>query len=345
MGKNDAVKELLTDEEIAALEDDEGGADPNSSGDDDGDDVDDDAASDAAEAAAAAAKDDGKADEDGDPAPDEGENAQEPVAGKDQPVAAEQQPKADPVADPTDGKQDTHPGGDDDIAMSVPQANWLLPENPKNKIDAIEANLDELAKKFDDGELTGTEFRQQSRQLERERDDLRFAQERARAKEETAMEGWHEACDTFVAKNAAFEKAGPLRSMLDSEVRRIQDHLISQGRNYLHPSILERAADNVRKSAAELLGVQIEVKNADGTPHKAAAPAAKEPAPKAKPRTEPPVPALSAVPVAADEGIEGGEFAYLDRLAERDPIAFEKALETMQKKEPEKAEAYLAYIS
>lgn len=338
--KNEAVKELLTDEELAALEDDEGGSDPDSAGDDD-DAAGDDAAAAAAKDAAAAKADGDDDDDDPDAADaDAGDQAAAAVADPATPAAAAgDAPAADPAPSPDAGEQNAEA---DDITASVPQATWLLPQDHKGKIEALEANLDELAKKFDDGELTGTEFRQQSRQIERERDDLRFAMERASIKEDAAKDGWYEACDSFLAQNAAFAKEGPLRNMLDSEVRRIQETLGAQGKNYMHPSVLQRAADNVRKSAAELLGVQIEVKDVNGKP---TTPAAKQEAPKAKPRAADPVPTLSNVPVAGDETIDGGEFAYLDRLANSNPIEFEKELAKMQAKDPEKAEKYLAYIN
>lgn len=336
-----ALDDMLTEEELAALSDDDAGDNP-------GDNPGDAAPTEGDEAAAAAAPDEGEEGSDaGEP--------QDPAASADKPDAAAEAAAAAAAADPNSaaepepaGEEQTaaSSGSDDDAVASVPPMTWALPADHKDKIESVEKSLDELAQKFDDGELLATEYRQQSRALQNQLDEMKKLRDRAENKEADARESWVEACDKFLADNKHFATQGPLRQMLDAEVRRIQEYLGQNGRNYLHASVLDLAAENVKRSAAALLGVQINTDEAGkGKQKQNTAPAPKAPAATVKPREAQPVPTLSAVPVDAEDDIESGEFAYLNRLADKDWPAYERELEKLQRTDQDKYNAYMAYVN
>lgn len=334
-----ALDDMLTEEELAALSDDDAGDNPG-----------DAAPAEADEAAAAAASEEG--DEESDAA-----DPQDAAANADKPDAAAEatDAEANAAADPQPGA-DTEPVGeeqssassasDDDVVASVPPMTWALPADHKEKIESVEKSLDELAEKFDNGELLATEYRQQSRALQKQLDEMNKLRDRAENKEADARESWVEACDKFLADNKHFATPGPLRQMLDAEVRRIQEHLGQNGRNYMHASVLDLAAENVKRSAAALLGVEINTDDGGkGKQKQNTTPAPKEPAATVKPRAAQPVPTLSAVPVDAEDDIESGEFAYLNRLADKDWPAYERELEKLQRTDQDKYNAYMAYVN
>lgn len=347
--KKNAFEDLLTEEELASLADDEGGADPDETGADDADDE-------TTQANEAGAGEDDDGDDNttsGDPdpaaaAPDNQPDAQNTAdvvadaqAGGDQAAAAEApQASADAAEDNTS-----------DIPEEVDPATWLNKTENKERIKELDAQLDALADRFDNGEFTAAEYRQQQRKLQDQRDDLRSAVDQATFREDNANQGWNKACRDFMKDNPVYAKAGPLASMLDAEVRRIQTAYIEKGFNYFDPSILARAEQNVRRSAAELLGVQIESKSEEQKSAANAASAKQPPTPtppKAmtpQQRKQEPVPTLSGVPVAGEEAIGSGEFAWLDRLADSDPLRYEAEMKKLEAKEPEKYQQYLAYAN
>jgi hypothetical protein len=350
MGKaKQAFEDLLTEEEIAALADDEGGADPGETETDAEDEGDPDAGEAGAE----------EGDGDGNDKPDAAAAAEgadeDPQAVKTEPDVTAQPDAAaaaaaeEPAAAAHETTTDTDP---DEIPEDVDAAIWLNKVADKERVKEVDAALDALAAKFDDGEMTAQEYRQQQRQLQDKRDDLRSAVEQATFHETAANQTWTKACREFMKDNPMYAKQGPLSSMLDAEVRRIQNAYIDKGLNYFDPGILTRAETNVRKSAAELLGVQIDGKGekpkqdaaADAGGKQPPAPTQPKPA-AAQARKEQPVPTLSAVPVAGEEAIGNGEFAWLDRLADSDPLKYEAEMKKLETKDPEKYQQYLAYTN
>ncbi len=334
------LDDMLTEEELAALSDDDAGDNP-------GDNPGDAALAEGDEATAAAEPDEGEEGSDAGETPDPAASADkpDPAAEAAATAAADTQPAAEP--DPAGDEQPAaSSASDDDAVASVPPMTWALPADHKDKIESVEKSLDELAQKFDDGELLATEYRQQSRALQNQLDEMKKLRDRAENKEADARESWMDACDKFLAENKHFSTPGPLRQMLDAEVRRIQEHLGQNGRNYMHASVLDLAAENVKRSAAALLGVQINTDDVGkGRQKQNAAPAPKAPAAAVKPREAQPVPTLSAVPVDAEDDIESGEFAYLNRLADKDWPAYERELEKLQRTDQDKYNAYMAYVN
>jgi hypothetical protein len=349
MGKaKQAFEDLLTEEEIAALADDEAGADPSETITDAEDEGDPDAGEEGAEEGDADGKDKPEADalaaEGADAAPEPAKTVPEATTQPDAAAAA--------AAEEHDVAANTAPAeaDPDEIPEDVDAAIWLNKVADKERVKEVDAALDALAAKFDDGEMTAQEYRQQQRQLQDKRDDLRSAVEQATFHETAANQTWTKACREFMKDNPMYAKQGPLSSMLDAEVRRIQNAYIDKGLNYLDPGILTRAETNVRKSAAELLGVQIEGKGEKPKPDAAEAaakqaPTPAQPKPAAAQRKEHPVPTLSAVPVAGEEAIGNGEFAWLDRLADSDPLKYEAEMKKLETKDPEKYQQYLAYTN
>ena len=273
--------------------DDEAGGD----GDDDNDD--DDAA-----AAAEAAKI--KADEEASPAAA---------------AAAAEAAKADGVADA---------GGDgsDTPDPNEKQPSWIVPNDLKEKLEDIDKKRDELAQKFDDGELTAQELREQLKPLDKEFRDIDSRLLRADIAKETAIEGWKDTVSGFFDVHAAYKTSDVLRGMLDAEVRRLQAEAI----NPLNPKILDRAHANIADEVKKAFGIDLPMSKKDHDK------TADKPPLKAKARDEPP-PNLGKVPAAdATDADDGGEFSYLDRLSEKDSVAYEDALSKLS---PAKLDAYM----
>jgi hypothetical protein len=70
----------------------------------------------------------------------------------------------------------------EDIAEDEPEEQaprWILPADHQTKIDDIEAQKDALTEKFDDGELTGGEYRASMKALDKQADELKSVKIRA----------------------------------------------------------------------------------------------------------------------------------------------------------------------
>lgn len=300
--------ELLTEEELAGLEDDslvDEGADEN-----DDDDGDEDPAA-AAAAAAAAAKPDLNPGDGGD------EDAAKAATDK---AAKDAADKA-----PTDAAAAA--AGDDDaaakpVATQFPQ--YEAPADAKVKLTEIEQQRDALAAKFDEGELTAAEFRAQSRPLEEQRDTLKEQMLKASLSQDALVHTWSKlAVPTFLEKHPEYAPGTPLYVALDGEVRRLQ----AGSDNPFDPALLAQADATIKAQMRKAMGMP-------DTPTPAATPPKKD----GKGRVIPPT--LAHLPSAdLTEETDGGEFAFLDRLSEEDPGKFEAALGKLTE---DQRERYLA---
>jgi hypothetical protein len=285
LAKHDFTPEqlaALTDEEREGLEDDSLVDDPeDDAGDGDADDDADDLPSDKAEKPADKADADKPKPEEG--KDDEGDDEQET------PPAKVEKP-ADPAAD--------EPGAeaDDEPAAAPPPSPYKAPEGAKDRIKAIDDELDQVASKFDDGELTAREMREQERKLRDERENL----SKELMKEEFSVDQhkaeWGKQVASFLETNPAYAEHPARLQLLDFEVRKLQ---AESGHQY-DPAHLRKAHATVLKG----LGIA-------ETP----TPKPRIPTTTGQKRPDPP-PTLAHVPAADIEDTdEGARFSYLDRLS------------------------------
>ncbi len=327
---NAAELEMLTDEEREGLLDD----DTVDEGLEDGTDADDDAA------AAADDKTGEGAGQDGKDKPDAAEGDNEDDAGAegadtaaDAAAKAKQDAEAKAAADAA--AADAAAGGGDDNAAASAAAepkpiegdkrpSWVLDPKVPEQIDALEKKKDELDAKWDDGELTGTEFRAEIRKIDAQLDALKEQRMAANIGKTTAVQHYFETTvPEFLAKHTEYEKGSILHAMLEAEVKKLQ----VQSQNPLNPAILERAHENLTAQVTKAYGVKPSAQNKKTDPKAAAA--AREV-----------VPTLGTVPAAdANDTDGGGEFAWLDRLANADVEKYEQELAKLS---DEKRERYLA---
>jgi hypothetical protein len=319
----------LTEEERAGLMDDEL-VDEGLEQDDDADEDNGDDGEDAK----------GEADADDDNDDDDGQNKADADADADDGAADKQAEKdaaaAEPDAAAAEDVQGDDENGDDDsgeaelLAAAQQKAPWVLPDDHKSKIEAIDKQLDDLHAKFDDGELTGAELRAQVKPLQDDLDQLKSQALRASITQDQALANYRTSVGKFLAANN-IQSDTILHSALDAEVRRMQAEIGGKGGNTLDPRIVEVAHKKVTAQLARELGLKTGEKDA-GKDQKP-----KAPDKKAK-RDVPPT--LSNIPSAdITDANDDGEFGYLDRLANSDVLRYEKEFAKLS---PEAQERYLA---
>ncbi len=311
---NPAELEMLTDEEREGMLDedtvDEGLEDGDDAGGDD---------------AAADDKAGEGADQEGKDKPDDADGEGGDDAGADD-TAADAKAAADAAA------ADAAAGGEEKNAAASAAAepklldgdkrpSWVLDPKVPEQIDALEKQKDELTDKFDDGEFTGKEFRAEMRKIDAQLDALKEQRISSNVARNTAIIEYRDVTiPTFLSEHPEYKPGTVLHHLLDAEVKRLQ----MQSNNPFNPAILERAHQNISDQVSKAYGA----KPAAQAKTKAAA-AAREV-----------VPTLGTVPAAdANDTDGGGEFAWLDRLANADVEKYEQELAKLS---DEKRERYLA---
>ncbi len=276
---------MLTDEERAALLDEE-------DADDEGDEGEGDEEDDGGEAGAEAGE------------------AEEDAPGED----ADDQANSSAEADAS-GVDKAAAGGD-----AVPEAKqpapsqfpqFEAPADAESKLKEFETRLDELADKFDAGELTAREYREQSRTIQSEERELREAVLKASLSAEATRVAWETGVEAFLSEHKQYEPGSQLFRLLDAEVR----HLQASADNQFDPRILKQAHENLAKVIGSAQA-QPPAKQAKGERQKRELP-----------------PTLAHLPAADLEDAGEGEFAHLDRL---DGTALEEALARMPEAQRER---------
>lgn len=205
---------------------------------------------------------------------------------------------------------------------------YVAPAGAKEKLDDIETKLAEIDRKFDEGELTASERRAQLRPLEDDKSQLKEALNRAQMSKDTMDTHWRDvSVPAFLSKHTEYDavKNPALYKALDQRVRELQVAAAAEGK-HRDPAILEKAHKSLQDDARALLGVKETAKT----------PAV--PDPKARRREIPP--SLAHVPAAdISDADDGSEFAWLDRLSDTNPEAFQQSLAKMKDDERER---YLA---
>lgn len=264
-------------------------------------------------------------DDDGD------EEAGDDAAGEDadqndEKDADQQKPKKE--ADADDDADDDDTEGDDaendeDVAQNGAFPSFDAPANAKERLSEIKSQLQDLAEKFDDGELTAKEMRAQSEALEDERNQLNQALFKAEFSQEVAQDNWVKTTvPAFLAKHSEYAAGSPLYTMLDQEVRKHQTEALKNGRSQWDPAILRKAHASIT-TALETAGLRRKE--------------SKKPAGKVEKLKRELPPNLSRVPSSdITETEEGGQYAHLDRLTGE---AYEDALAKLT---PDQQDAYLS---
>lgn len=290
--------ELLTPEERAGLEqdddqDDDTGDDTHDSEQDDAD-ADDDADEDDADGQDEEGDGEGDADDDqdGDADADDG------------------QPGRDDGADQDDQGQpgeDEAPNPDRPV---VPEFTLEKPEGVEEKLAAIDTQEDELTDKFDEGDITASEYRKGLRELGKARDELnwsvrKYEQAFDRHKEDVGraqeqyMQNWFKAAGEFVKSHPELTRNKTVMQVFDNIVQGVNTE---ENINKLsHSARLEMAY----KQWAEDLGVDVKQPAGKGKDK------GKQPTPPKK-RDLPPT--LGNIPAADVNETDNGAFGTLNRL-------------------------------
>lgn len=208
---------------------------------------------------------------------------------------------------------------DDEVEGLRPAPRIAVPEDADAKLAELEKKRDDLAEKFDDGEITAKEFNRAVAEIDKQVREIERAKDRAIFFEETRKHTWlTQTVPTFLDQHPAYQDR-TLHGLLDAEVRKRQVAAIEKGKDPLDPAILEQAHKAIVRSAQSLTGAEQAEPRKRPEPTRAATKAA--PQPKKRPASPP---TLANVP-ASEIADTDGEFAALDRLGETDPEAFEEA--------------------
>lgn len=193
------------------------------------------------------------------------------------------------------------------------------------RLAAIDTEADDLAARFDDGDLTAKEYGAGLKALEAERRDLdwsiRKAELSAEVAEQQATQAWFTAVTEFVAEHAEI-KPNTLRwTAFDTAVRMVTGDDANAG--LTNRKKLEKAY--------EMLNAEF-----GPTARPAAAPKAATPPPAER---RPLPPNLSRIPASAVNDADESRYAALDQMVSTDPIGYEARLAQMS---PAELEAYSA---
>lgn len=241
------------------------------------------------------------------PKPDEPEPKPDPEKTPD--AEAEPEPDEPPAdAEPAPKPDADAPPEKPTAAQPPPPAAYAAPADIDQKISDVRAQQDALAEQFDAGDLTAIEFNKQRAALDDQLFNHRMAKERATQSFDDRRHYWDTVTvNAFLKDNDEYEPGSALFDSLDLEVRKLQVGEFKA--DPFDPAIMEKAHERVMASWRKVNG-----KGAD--PAKDADPAKKREIP----------PSLGDLPSAGEDDLtgNGGQFAFLDRLMEKQPLQFEK---------------------
>lgn len=214
----------LTEEERAALLDDEGGDNPA----------------------------DGDEGEDGD---DEPEGQDQPEGGDDADPAGDADDGDDPEPDKAKTAAEPDKKKVEAAAPEAAQSNFPVfsaPADAEARIKSIEARQEELATQFDEGEITAREFYTEQRRLTNEERQIHEGLLMARMSQEAEKAQFEGAVDLFLSQNQTYKPGSAAYVALDAEVRRLQTE---SGRAF-DASHLAKAHANLTAAFGGAVGAQ-----------------------------------------------------------------------------------------
>lgn len=236
--------------------------------------------------------------------------------------AAAAQAEADAAAK---AKADPEPEPEPEKPVVAPRPrgvlNDTLPEDYSQRVEANNAAQDELAQKYEDGDISFAEYNKGMRKLTEEAMDLREVKMRAEISEQSStnslQQHWDGLMSSFLGAHPEAISTPVRQNAFDHILREVTAPVMAAGGMPGQAEI-----DKAYARLAEEFGIQ--AKQPDQ--NKAAEP------PAAKKENKVP-PTLGAVPAAAHTDVDDGKWAHLDRLAEQDPIKFEETLMKMSEAE------------
>lgn len=257
---------------------------------------------------------------------DEGQDAAKPAndnadpakPANDNAAATDPEVAAAPAPAPAPGDAPT-PAPANDNREHANENTRQAPPDYDASIATMKTQLEDLASKFDEGELTAVEYQQQRGAIDDQLIETRMQRhDYTRRAEDTLATYTNDTVPAFLKQHeAAYPANTPPYFALDHEVRRLQVEAANEGRDQFSRAILDQAHTNVSRYFGGATKAPANDNNGLGA------------------RDLPPQ--LSGLPAASggDDMAQGGKFAYLDRLSPED-------LETEMAKMPDaEREAYL----
>lgn len=198
-----------------------------------------------------------------------------------------------------------------------------VPADVDDQIAAAKLAKIKLAEKFDEGEITAVEYAKQTEELndfQRELENKRFkAQLAAESQQSRELDSWEETCSNFLSAHPEISTSKLRYDSFDYAVRLVtgdQDNAALTGAQQLEKAYQTWVTE---------LGIQVD------QPAQSVA--------KPDPRKPKVVPNIGSLPAAQANDTDDGKFAYLDRLADSDPLKYEA---TLAKLSDADREAYLS---
>lgn len=206
---------------------------------------------------------------------------------------------------------------DDDLDSYRPAMPAGVPADAQDRIDALVAEREELLVKFNDGDIDTVAYEKQRNvigdKLASVQHEVSRAEDANKAYTDALVGDWNRVCAKFMKQNPVFASDATLMRALDAEVKFLakpeenKDGLTDrQILRKAHATIVNRF--NAKEEAP-----------AKGSTKKTGA----EP-PVVKHKAAPPT--LAKMPAAEAPDTDEGKFAALDRMAARDPVAYEERL-------------------
>ena len=198
-----------------------------------------------------------------------------------------------------------------------------VPADVDDQIAAAKLAKIKLAEKFDEGEITAVEYAKQTEELndfQRELENKRFkAQLAAESQQSRELDSWEETCSEFLSAHPEISKSKLRYDSFDYAVRLVtgdQANAALTGAQQLEKAYQTWVTE---------LGIQVDQTAQSGA--------------KPDPRKPKVVPNIGSLPAAQANDTDDGKFAYLDRLADSDPLKYEA---TLAKLSDADREAYLS---
>lgn len=243
-------------------------------------------------------------------------NAEEKPATEGEPPAASTEDPAAPAADSETAKPKADEAAET-ASSEKPMAPLLVataPADADEQLAGITKQKQDLANKFDDGELTSREYLDQVDALNKHERKIEGDLQKAQIASEMAQQQAHNA---FLAEVANFTNNTPYKesemawNMLDSAVRKVST--VPENANLTGRQILEKAHQEVLKDPIMALAFNQQkppVKQSDKPTHQSA------------PSKKPDAPiTLAHVPAAESTEAGEGRFAVIDRIIDPDERA------------------------
>jgi hypothetical protein len=190
------------------------------------------------------------------------------------PVEEEDEEEIDAGAEdePEEGEEGAEEGDEaqeeeEPAVVAKPAKPAILPADKLSAEDearfgTIDTLLDDIATKFDDGELTAREMREQTKPLEAELAELRERRAIAKMSGQNVVNAWYgSTVPLFLAEHTEYKEGSGRHKLLDTYVKELQT---AQPDNPTDPKILVDAHAKVIAEFGEVAGAEKPVKKANG---------------------------------------------------------------------------------